>query len=112
METETLTTSRTAGEPIAADDEPILEIQFDDLEQQHEASMLGMWLFLATEVMFFGGLIAAYAVYRTTTPEEVALASHHMNVALGCLNTVVLLGSSLTMALAVRAAQLRAHRDL
>ena len=67
---ETLTTHRIAGEPIPADDEPILEIQFDDLEQQHEASMLGMWLFLATEVMFFGGLIAAYAVYRTTAPEE------------------------------------------
>jgi len=109
---ETVTTHRTAGEPIPADDEPILEIQFDDLEQQHEASLLGMWLFLATEVMFFGGLILAYAVYRSTSPREFALASQHMNVGLGCLNTVILLGSSLTMALAVRAAQLRAHRDL
>ena len=56
----------------ASDDEPILEVQFDDLEQQHETSMLGMWLFLATEVMFFGGLITAYAVYRSTSIREFA----------------------------------------
>ena len=71
-----------------------------------------MWVFLATEVMFFGGLLTAFAVYRTTSPEAVALASRHLNVWLGCLNTVVLLTSSLTMALAVRAAQLRQHRPL
>jgi cytochrome c oxidase subunit 3 len=94
------------------DDEPILSQQFDDVEQQSEASMLGMWLFLATEVMFFGGLLTAYAVYRTTAPREIALASKELNVVLGCLNTVVLLTSSLTMALAVRAAQLRARREL
>ena len=46
--------------------------QFDDLEQQHDASILGMWIFLATEVMFFGGLIAAYAVYRALSPREFA----------------------------------------
>jgi cytochrome c oxidase subunit 3 len=93
-------------------DEPILSHQFDDVEQQSEASTLGMWLFLATEVMFFGGLLTAFAVYRTTAPVAVALASRHLNVWLGCLNTVVLLGSSLTMALAVRAAQLRQYRPL
>ena len=71
-----------------------------------------MWVFLATEVMFFGGLLTAFAVYRTTAPEAVALASRHLNVVLGCVNTVVLLWSSLTMALAVRAAQLRSHRAL
>src|SRR5271166_2950621 len=92
--------------------EPMLSNQFDDAEQQSEASRLGMWVFLATEVMFFGGLLTAFAVYRTTSPEAVALASRHLNVLLGCVNTVVLLGSSLTMALAVRAAQLRAHRRL
>jgi cytochrome c oxidase subunit 3 len=93
-------------------DPPILSVQFDDVAQQSEASLLGMWLFLATEVMFFGGLFTALAVYRTTSPREVALASRHLYVALGCLNTVVLLGSSLTMAMAVRAAQLRARRAL
>ena len=71
-----------------------------------------MWMFLATEVMFFGGLIAAYMVYRATSPREFALASQHLNVGLGCLNTVVLLGSSLSMALAVRAAQLHRRRNL
>jgi cytochrome c oxidase subunit 3 len=71
-----------------------------------------MWVFLATEVMFFGGLLTAFAAYRTTSPEAVALASRHLNVLLGCVNTVVLLTSSLTMAMAVRAAQLGAHRQL
>jgi cytochrome c oxidase subunit 3 len=95
-----------------ADDEPILSQQFDDVEQQSEASILGMWVFLATEVMFFGGLLTAYAVYRINAPREVALASKELNVVLGCINTVVLLTSSLTMALAVRASQLRARREL
>ncbi len=104
MSTLSHTTDRGAG----SEDEPILSHQFDDVEQQSEASTLGMWLFLATEVMFFGGLLTAFAVYRSTAPEAVALASRHLNVWLGCVNTVVLLSSSLTMALAVRAAQLRA----
>ena len=111
---ETVTTHRAEGAQAhpSSDDEPILEVQFDDLEQQHEASSIGMWLFLATEVMFFGGLITAYAVYRSTSPREVALASEHMAVWLGFWNTIILLGSSLTMAMAVRAAQLRDHRPL
>ena len=111
---ETAAMHRGEGAPAhpSTDDDTILEVQFDDLEQQHEASTIGMWLFLATEVMFFGGLITAYAVYRLTAPREVALASQHMHVWLGFSNTVILLGSSLTMALAVRAAQLRAHREL
>jgi cytochrome c oxidase subunit 3 len=107
-----VTTHRTDSQPASADEEPILSHQFDDVEQQSEASMLGMWLFLATELMFFGGLITAFAVYRVTTPREIALASRHLNVLLGCINTVVLLGSSLSMALAVRSAQLREHREL
>jgi cytochrome c oxidase subunit III len=98
--------------PTQVDDGPILSHQFDDVDQQTEASTLGMWLFLATEVMFFGGLLTAYAVYRTTAPREVALASKELNVPLGCINTVVLLGSSLTMAMGVRAAGLRAQREL
>ena len=104
--------SHTTAHAAGRDDEPILSHQFDDVEQQSEASTLGMWVFLATEVMFFGGLLTAYAVYRTTAPEAMALASRHLNVWLGCLNTVVLLTSSLTMAFAVRAAQLRQHRLL
>jgi cytochrome c oxidase subunit III len=108
----TATTHHTEyGTPPGAD-EPILSQQFDDVEQQSEASTLGMWLFLATEVMFFGGLLTAYAVYRIGAHREVALASIELNVPLGCINTVVLLTSSLTMALAVRAAQLRARVEL
>jgi cytochrome c oxidase subunit III len=103
----TATTHLTDHGTRPQDDPPILSQQFDDVDQQSEASTLGMWLFLATEVMFFGGLITAYAIYRARFPSEIALASKELNVALGCLNTVVLLSSSLTMALAVRAAQLR-----
>ncbi len=92
--------------------EPILLVQFDDLEQQQHASNLGMWIFLATEVMFFGGLIAGYVVYRATSPHEFALASQHLKLWLGGVNTVVLLGSSLAMALAVRSAQLHRRHHL
>jgi cytochrome c oxidase subunit III len=100
------------GAAAATDAEPILLHQFDDVEQQSEASMLGMWLFLATEVMFFGGLLTAFAVYRSGSPREFALTSRELNVILGCINTIVLLLSSLTMALAVRAAQLRDRKSV
>jgi cytochrome c oxidase subunit III len=84
--------------------------QFEDRAQQQEASTLGMWLFLATEVLFFGGMFMGYIVYRWTYPEAFALASGHMDVLLGGVNTAVLLTSSLTMALAVRAAQVGSNR--
>ena len=79
---------------------------FEDLAQQHEAARLGMWAFLITEVMFFGGLFTGYAVYRNLYPAAFRLASHHLDVALGTTNTAVLIGSSLTMALAIREAQI------
>jgi cytochrome c oxidase subunit 3 len=79
--------------------------QFEDAPQQREAALLGMWSFLATEVLFFGGLITAYVVYRWKAPIQVGLASHHLNVALGCVNTCVLLVSSFLVALAVAEAQ-------
>jgi cytochrome c oxidase subunit 3 len=85
---------------------PALAHQFDSLGQQKEVSTLGMWVFLATEVLFFGGLFATYAIYRAWYPEAFAAASHELDVALGTINTVVLITSSLTMALAVHAAQL------
>jgi cytochrome c oxidase subunit 3 len=80
--------------------------QFEDLEQQHEAASFGMWIFLATEVMFFGGLFAGYTVYRNLYMPGFAAGSHMLNVTIGAINTAVLIGSSLTMALAVRAAQM------
>jgi cytochrome c oxidase subunit 3 len=83
---------------------PALAEQFDSLEQQHEAATLGVWTFLATEVLFFGGLFTAYVVYRFLYPQAFAEASHHTNLLFGTVNTAVLLTSSLTMALAVHAA--------
>jgi cytochrome c oxidase subunit III len=86
---------------------PALAHHFDSLEQQQSAQTLGMWIFLATEMLFFGGAFTAYAVMRWQYPDAFAFGSHHLYLSLGALNTVVLLASSLTMALAVRAAQTR-----
>jgi cytochrome c oxidase subunit 3 len=84
---------------------PALQHHFETLEQQKEASVLGMWIFIIQEVMFFGGLFAAYMVYRIWYPEAWSEGSRELDILLGGINTVVLIGSSLTMALAVRAAQ-------
>jgi cytochrome c oxidase subunit III len=78
--------------------------QFDDLSQQREADTLGMWVFLATEIMFFGGLFTVYVIYHWAYPEAFAHGSQHLDLWWGAINTGVLLTSSLTMALAVRAA--------
>jgi cytochrome c oxidase subunit 3 len=80
--------------------------QFDDAEQQRTAADLGIWIFLATEILFFGVLITAYTFMRIRHPEAFAAAGKLTDIALGTINTAVLLTSSLTMALAVRAAKL------
>jgi cytochrome c oxidase subunit 3 len=79
--------------------------QFDAPEQQLDASRLGMWVFLATEILFFGGMFTCYAAYRYAYPEAFARASNHLDVWLGSLNTAILICSSLTMALAVHSAE-------
>jgi cytochrome c oxidase subunit 3 len=84
---------------------PYVAHHFDDAAQQRDASSLGMWLFLVNEVMFFGGLFTVYVVYRTAFPEAFHDGSHHLDIGLGAFNTLVLLTSSLTMALSVHAAQ-------
>jgi cytochrome c oxidase subunit 3 len=84
--------------------------QFDDLAQQHEASTLGMWAFLATEIMFFGGALVAYAIYRHSYYDAFAAASKLENWKIGGFNTGVLLCSSLSVALAVHAAQMGNRR--
>ena len=84
---------------------------FEDVEQQRETMTLGMWAFLASEVMFFGGLFASYLVYRVFWPDAFARASQHLDVPLGTFNTAVLILSSLTMALAVRSGQLGRGRQ-
>jgi cytochrome c oxidase subunit III len=83
-----------------------LRVQFDTEEQQKDCSSLGMWLFLVTEIMFFGGMFLLYTVYRSTYADVFALASRSLNAPLGALNTAVLLCSSYTMVLAVRASQM------
>jgi len=85
---------------------------FEDMDQQREASSLGMWAFLVTEVMFFGGVFAGYAIYHTLYPEAFGEASKKLSVVLGATNTAVLICSSLTMAFAVRSAQLNQRRQL
>jgi len=85
---------------------------FDDAEQQYDAGKLGMWLFLVTEVLFFSGMFCAYALYRNRNPEVFEFCSQFLNEKLGAINTGVLLFSSLTMAWAVRAAQLRQTKIL
>jgi cytochrome c oxidase subunit III len=96
----------------AAERHPALAHQFDDLGQQQDAATLGMWVFLVTEILFFGGLFLTYLVYRYRYPVAFAAASHEMVVWAGALNTVVLITSSLTMALAVHAAKAGERRLL
>jgi cytochrome c oxidase subunit III len=91
---------------------PALRVQFDSEEQQKDASTLGMWIFLITEIMFFGGMFLAYSVYRTAYPAVFAVTSSSLNAVIGAINTAVLLCSSFTMVLAVRAAQLGQRRAL
>ncbi len=78
---------------------------FENLEQQRDAATLGMWLFLATELLLFGGIFLGYTVYRYRFPSEWAAGSEELSVWIGGINTLVLLTSSLTMALGVHFAQ-------
>jgi cytochrome c oxidase subunit 3 len=78
---------------------------FDTIEQQRDAASLGMWVFLVTEIMFFGGMFTAYVAYRAAYPGAFASGSRLLDLRLGGINTIVLIGSSLTMALAVYGAQ-------
>src|SRR5258708_34946633 len=82
-----------------------LQHHFDTPAQQFEASKLGMWVFIATEILMFGGLFCAYSIWRGVDPEVFDLSHHFLNTILGASNTIVLLFSSLTAALAVRASQ-------
>ena len=80
---------------------PALQHHFENMEQQREAGTLGMWIFLVTEIMFFGGMFLAYTLYRSYYPAAFASASNHLDITLGAVNTAVLIVSSFTMALAV-----------
>jgi cytochrome c oxidase subunit 3 len=82
-----------------------LQHHFRDMAQQFDAAKIGMWLFLVTEVLLFGGLFVGYGIMHARHPEAFMAAHHHLDKTLGALNTVVLLISSFTMVLSVWAAQ-------
>ena len=84
--------------------------QFEDVEQQQDAVHLGMWAFLVTEILFFGGMFTAYIVYRSLHYPAFEIGSHLLKVKFGATNTAVLICSSLTMALAIRSAQTGAKK--
>lgn len=85
---------------------------YENWEQQHTSHLLGMWIFLATELMFFGGLFLAYLIFRSIYPASFAAAAEHQNVLAGSINTFVLILSSFMMVLAVRGAQLGKRSSL
>ena len=84
---------------------PALLHHFADAQQQKNAASLGMWLFLVTEIMFFGGMFCAYLVYRLAHFNAFAAGSQQLNIAMGAINTAVLIVSSVTVVLAVKAAE-------
>src|SRR5690625_3974563 len=101
--------SQTAVTPKRTDH---IHHHFVDGEQQFDASKMGMWIFLATETLMFGGLFAAYTIYRAWYPELYLEASQELDAFWGTVNTVVLIGSSLTVAMAIRSAQLHQLRGI
>jgi cytochrome c oxidase subunit 3 len=92
--------------------ESALETHFRDLEQQRQAATLGMWIFLMTELLLFGGLFTAYAVYRSAYPETFAEASRHLSAPIGTINTAILIISSFGIALGVYGAQTNGRKRL
>src|SRR5437660_1886713 len=84
---------------------------FENMEQQREAGTLGMWVFLVTEIMFFGGMFLAYTLYRYEYPAAFVSASNHLDIKLGAINTGVLIVSSFTMAMAVFSTQVGRQRS-
>ena len=92
--------------------ESLLSHHFESYDQQRESSTLAMWLFLATEIMFFGGLFLVYLIYRNMYPEVFQLGSHELPIKWGAINTAVLICSSFTMAMTVRAAQLGQRKKI
>ena len=97
---------------MADQDVLILREQFRTPPQQRETATLGMWIFLVTEVMLFGGLFVAFTIYRMKYPEAFIHGSADMNIVLGAVNTAVLIGSSFTMALAVYSAAIGSRKLL
>ncbi|HET6528767.1 MAG TPA: cytochrome c oxidase subunit 3 family protein [Balneolaceae bacterium] len=101
-----------ANDSTATSQPKFLQHHFVDAEQQFDSAKMGMWVFLVTEILFFGGLFAAYIVYRAWYPDLFVEASIELNTVLGTINTLVLIGSSFTVAMAIRAAQLNQQKKI
>jgi cytochrome c oxidase subunit 3 len=96
----------------APDHDPALHHQYEDMEQQNESYMVGMWSFLVTEIMFFGALFVIYTLYRSNYQQDFWDAHHHLSIPMGATNTTILLISSFTMVCAVHYAQLHRRREV
>jgi cytochrome c oxidase subunit 3 len=101
-----------SGDSAHAEHPPYQRHHFETVDQQADATNFAMWLFLLTEVMFFGGLFTAYLIYRNWYYPAFVAASHQLNVYWGTANTVVLILSSFTMAMGVWCAETRRRRGL
>lgn len=89
-----------------------LQGHFVDMDQQLDASKLGMWVFLATEILYFGGLFVAYIIYRVLYPELFSMGAEHLITFAGAINTLVLIGSSVSVAFAIRSAQVNQYKNV
>jgi len=105
-------TTTNSAVPKHDDGSAFLQFQFDTAAQQLDTVKLGVWLFLASEILFFGGLFVAYAVYRGNHPDMFYYGQFFLDWRMGALNTLVLIGSSLSAAWSVRAAQLNQQKTL
>ena len=85
----------------------VVHEQFDDLAQQRESAHFGMWVFLGTELMFFGGVFLGFTVYRVAYPRAFAEAAHHLDLVMGSINTFILLTSSFLYSVAISTFQTR-----
>src|SRR5215471_17638941 len=110
MRTEKVRRSPLSTSQTTTTEHPARAHQFDSMEQQQDASTFGMWVFLLTEIMMFGGLFTAYLIYRIKFYPAFVAGSTSIDVLLGFINTLVLLVSSFTMAMAVWAAQNRSRK--
>src|SRR5580698_4261023 len=106
------TTADTGHAGSHAAHPPYLRHHFESMEQQNETTSFGMWLFLLTEIMFFGGLFTAYLIYRNWYYPAFVAASHTLNIVEGSLNTLVLITSSFTMAMGVWCAETKRKNGL
>ncbi len=105
-----MSSEATIAEETHGHGHPALQHHFANMEQQREAGTLGMWVFLVTEIMFFGGMFLAYTLYRSYHPAAFASGSNHLDITLGAVNTGVLILSSFTMAMAVYFTQIGKQR--